>query len=389
MVGKRWVVQADDVCPLCSPLNGKVVPLDAPFADGVQHPPLHPRCRCSLEPVWADEALAKPAEQEPEDDPCAQFPGWVSAPTEPGYCYHTSGRTLFSEPHPLLNDYITSYEDLEQWWNSLSLTEKIIEQMLARTAGTNAAFAHIPEHTFDNVTGWVEENQDTIEEISAHFGVDPALVAGILASEMLYDYDRNDSLQDTLGVIPDAAGYANVHIETFMLAYRHLVQHYTGTDNPWLRDPNAPLPIGPEPFGTDPLMWPEPDEITNWRSRPWIGPNIASLGAYARTDEGAIALTAVVLRWLVDHYVADPAAEHDPYNLSPQDMAVIFAAYRGGIQGVSPEAPNYAFPEGVIQFQNWLRENPLGDNASLAYPLMLYSQDIFDGNATPGVWEVK
>ncbi len=70
VVGKRWRVRRDEhVCPICEPLNGKVVGLDEKFERPdinlvVDAPPAHPRCRCYLEPMWSNEVFRKPASQE-------------------------------------------------------------------------------------------------------------------------------------------------------------------------------------------------------------------------------------------------------------------------------------------------------------------------------------
>jgi SPP1 gp7 family putative phage head morphogenesis protein len=46
---KEWVTAFDElVCPICSPLNGKVVGMDEEFAPGIKSPPAHPRCRCVI-----------------------------------------------------------------------------------------------------------------------------------------------------------------------------------------------------------------------------------------------------------------------------------------------------------------------------------------------------
>jgi hypothetical protein len=54
VVGKRWRVHPDDMHPFCQRLDGRTVALDEPFAGGIDHAPAHPRCRCTLEPVWSD-----------------------------------------------------------------------------------------------------------------------------------------------------------------------------------------------------------------------------------------------------------------------------------------------------------------------------------------------
>jgi hypothetical protein len=50
--GKQWIVTADEIlCPLCEALDGVTIGLNQGFeseGETVQHPPLHPQCRCSL-----------------------------------------------------------------------------------------------------------------------------------------------------------------------------------------------------------------------------------------------------------------------------------------------------------------------------------------------------
>jgi SPP1 gp7 family putative phage head morphogenesis protein len=49
---RQFNVNRDElVCPICGPLNGKVVGLDEEFDEGIDGPPVHPRCRCWLSPV--------------------------------------------------------------------------------------------------------------------------------------------------------------------------------------------------------------------------------------------------------------------------------------------------------------------------------------------------
>ncbi len=73
----QWVVTDDDaLCEFCSQMDGKVVTLDTPFVDAgegiqatdsetnknlilntpftVEHPPLHPNCRCTVVPVMPE-----------------------------------------------------------------------------------------------------------------------------------------------------------------------------------------------------------------------------------------------------------------------------------------------------------------------------------------------
>lgn len=48
--GTEWLL-GPEPCALCEPLGGKVVPLGEEFADGVMHPPYHPRCTCAVAPI--------------------------------------------------------------------------------------------------------------------------------------------------------------------------------------------------------------------------------------------------------------------------------------------------------------------------------------------------
>ena len=50
--GKQWNTVVDElVCPVCGPLNGKVVKLNETFGGFYDYPPAHPRCRCWISPV--------------------------------------------------------------------------------------------------------------------------------------------------------------------------------------------------------------------------------------------------------------------------------------------------------------------------------------------------
>ena len=53
----QWVWNAvldERLCPICSPLNGKIVPKPTSFVStvfGVNQPPVHPNCRCAILPL--------------------------------------------------------------------------------------------------------------------------------------------------------------------------------------------------------------------------------------------------------------------------------------------------------------------------------------------------
>jgi hypothetical protein len=52
---KRWDAAVDKrLCLWCRDYDDQTVPLDKSFSSGIQHPPLHPRCRCAVV-VWRKE----------------------------------------------------------------------------------------------------------------------------------------------------------------------------------------------------------------------------------------------------------------------------------------------------------------------------------------------
>lgn len=51
--GSQWLI-ADEACPICQPLADVVTPLGEAFADGIEAPPAHPACRCSVAPVLSE-----------------------------------------------------------------------------------------------------------------------------------------------------------------------------------------------------------------------------------------------------------------------------------------------------------------------------------------------
>ena len=52
----EWLTAQDEkTCPICEPLDGRVVALGNPFDGGVYFPPAHPNCRCALLPVLKED----------------------------------------------------------------------------------------------------------------------------------------------------------------------------------------------------------------------------------------------------------------------------------------------------------------------------------------------
>jgi hypothetical protein len=248
-----------------------------------------------------------------------------------------------------------SPDSLTRWWASLSPVERDIEYALTNTNTTqcraNAPFDHIEDHTFDYVASWIGRNQSDIREVADDLKVSPALVAGIIASEMLFDYSTRDRLSDISGrmgigiSVAGGYGFSNAHLSTRELAYQ-----YVHTQN--LADPS---------FVINSYM---------------IGNNHNAI-LWLTGDYGAIVTTAVIARWLVDPYTNNINQQYNaPMSLTPQAMAIIFTAYRAGIGGWSPDADVYAFSS-VEEFRNRISEPGLPCNAQLALPLMRYTQSLF------------
>lgn len=82
VVGKKWVTSMDErVCAFCAAMNGKIIPINKNFwnkgdemgaknpdgvnpkldfkLEGVNSFPLHPKCRCDLEPIWEESEMPK------------------------------------------------------------------------------------------------------------------------------------------------------------------------------------------------------------------------------------------------------------------------------------------------------------------------------------------
>ena len=51
LMGKQWSAAPEGPCEVCDELDGTIIPLDTVFVFGgemVEHPPIHPHCRCTL-----------------------------------------------------------------------------------------------------------------------------------------------------------------------------------------------------------------------------------------------------------------------------------------------------------------------------------------------------
>ena len=87
---------------------------------------------------------------------------------------------------------------------------------------------------------------------------------------------------------------------------------------------------------------------------------------YLVTDEGAIQASALVTAWLVEQY------GHGT-DLSPEDMALIYAAYRQGVDKIVDPSSN-------ATFQTWVekKEGGLVGNGEFALPFVRYTATIYE-----------
>jgi hypothetical protein len=191
------------------------------------------------------------------------------------------------------------------------------QQIQARRNELGAAQLH-PEDTgvydaFDAVLT-VTRNKQTIEQTARRYGVDPALLAGTVAAEMDFDNGRGDVLQDgfgRLGIHHGAGpGIANVHGPTLQWARDYLEVHRPATAAQYPSDAG------------------NRSEFNN--SVRDAAVVLAALQAY-RADEGK-------------------ARGIDASSDSATDRAVIWGAFRTGIQGVTPGGGGYT-PEGFLNNQ--------------------------------------
>ena len=57
--GKEWMVTPDDaLCEICAPMADESVHIDEPFSNGLDTPPAHPNCRCTIAPADEDDIRA-------------------------------------------------------------------------------------------------------------------------------------------------------------------------------------------------------------------------------------------------------------------------------------------------------------------------------------------
>jgi RHS repeat-associated protein len=293
-----------------------------------------------------------------QGDSCSNYPGWrLDYYSEDGMTIKEgciNDRTLYISDIIYGHYEVATPDELSIWWNKLTPTEKAIEEALADTntpeCQGNAPFGHIDAHTYDFVMNWITSNSSDIQRVSEDLRVDPALTAGILAAEMLFDYSPVDQYSDTTGLLGTGVsaaggyGYSNAHLDTRQLAYEYIQPLIESGD------------VGP----VNDLMAEGGVEGTRW-----------VLG-----DFGAIMTTATIARWLVDPYTGNINSGYSTaQNLSPEDMGIIYTGYRAGVGGLSP-GDNPAFRDDT-HFRTRLSQEGLTCNGRLTLPLMRHMRSIF------------
>jgi len=197
--------------------------------------------------------------------------------------------------------------------------------------------AHIDNHfSAKDVLNKICGNKANIQAAAMQYGVPPELIAGMLASEMFWDYGQNDNVQDKAtkgqcgaGVIiytRDAVGIANPHEKGYQPAIDYLVEQ--GFDKSKLEDIYAPC-------------------------------NLIN-------DAGAIEAVAVVTRYLMDDY----GHGSDLSALSLEDMAMIYAGYRQERTLITDDT-------GATWQTWWKQTGDIVGNGHFALPFMKYMKENF------------
>ena len=287
---------------------------------------------------------------------------------------HISHRTLF----PRHTGYNVSA--VIEWWEELTPTEQRIEMALTATAsaGGRASFDNI--QSFDSALNWIADNDEFIHTYAGNARVPEEILKVVLASEILYDYNLKDALQDNFArwhiIFPFAwkgTGVANVHYATLIEAYHYIASRLPeGVEHPWDLDPNAPdlsdfptldldeqteqelkeLPIGERDAEIFRQREERYGELTSDQKR--------AVAIYLVTNEGTINAASIVTGMYLDQYI-DQIWE-DPQNfaeiaenLSPEDVARIWGRYRSAYE--------------------FIGSKEFGPNAQLALPIAEYFLD--------------
>lgn len=190
--------------------------------------------------------------------------------------------------------------------------------------------------------GTVLANKGIIEKMSLRYNISPALLAGVVASEMDFDFSEKDYYQDGIArhsgiLVGKDPGIANVNRDTLVTAAVYLWNHHLQG-------------------GQDAFLY------------IYAHPNPASSASLHNSVEEAAIATAMY------SHVHGGAK-------SAEDMAVIWGGYRTGVDGVSSGKGGYTksgFKQNVARgTDSLLGEFKIGKNAYMSQPVFEYFQNRF------------
>ncbi|MEO1339199.1 MAG: hypothetical protein AAFV29_26385, partial [Myxococcota bacterium] len=207
------------------------------------------------------------------------------------------------------------------------------------------------------------QNLMLMQQTAVRYGIEPELLAGVVAAEMDFDHDSKDVIQDGLGRSApwlldalkgsDGAGIASVHLPTLEQSIKYIQRNSGRFDLSVVRAASS------YDFSTK---------------------NRAS---FAGSIESAAIVTAALRDW--------KRANGDVGQLTSEDMASIWAAYRTGVGGFSAQKDGNTIPVGQGGFTNGTdfalnrangaqalpRDMRVGANAYQSMPYFRFFQSVF------------
>ncbi len=164
--GKEWIITPDEqLCEICAPMEGEVVPIDDDFSNGFAHPPAHPNCRCATGPADAEEVAKSTIRRVPTRTVIPAAPptsvrippdlgghGWKPGPN------NAADVATASSYQSAEHNYIAKKLRLGRFLNEspdLTAAEKVfVEKMdsivARRTLSRDTTFHRIVENSFGN-----------------------------------------------------------------------------------------------------------------------------------------------------------------------------------------------------------------------------------------------
>lgn len=228
-----------------------------------------------------------------------------------------------------------------------SLTPEQVRAAIAARLRELHAHGQFPKNTaiYDTLIaiGTVMAHKDLINRLARRYGIPPALLAGVVASEMEFDLDVPDQILDglnrNLGVqLWTGPGIASVHTRTLRDAVNYIGEHQLpGHSNALLR------------------VWPEAPFHNKGADLP------------VSIEAAAIATS------MYNHAHGG--------SRTPEDMAVVWGGYRSGVRDVGPSGHGYTLEGFRRNEANGADDLPpemrVGKNAYMSEPMFAYFQQHF------------